>query len=524
MTTFTRCYIVLDAKGHPVGVAKTPTEAGNMAEAVAGPKRPALWLATSGDDNAARDNSSTDPAAMPQMAFDQSGIGSIDFAEAYNMDPKEVGDAVTGILRAEKLGRLRAGKADKKSTAYEDSIARAQEYRQSANAAGAALVAQNTKTEKMTQVLLDGRWMNAGARGVSLAPARISFLEADPNWKAQREKVIARNPKETEEARAYRAIRSEWSKEQKQRTFCVGSVPACRAACLVGTGKNVVLDVRSDDTTLAANDSTNYRAKIHRSLLLQHHPLAFMNVLIRGFTKWVKDANKSNIVPFGRLNVLSDLPWELICPEFFEHFKQIQFYDYTKVPGRQTPSNYHLTFSWSSPGTLPWVLSEMERGRNVAVPFYHPDNRAAFASEMGSEKTKAGVSKHPRTFLGVPVISGDAHDLRPLDQEHPLAANGPVVVGLRFKPPVALNTASGAKRARSDFGSFVVNAYEVPSDDGEPLYVATQVPAYTAAGDTFIREDAGPIEAANQAFDERVAEEQRVTRLSASLPLYRNPQ
>lgn len=114
---------------------------------------------------------------------------------------------------------------------------------------------------------------------------------------------------------------------------------------------------------------------------------------------------------FVRLNVLSDLPWELIWPELFERLGDVCFYDYTKVAGREPPPNYDLTFSYS--GTN-WRLSESElaAGRRCAVVF--------FADRAGK--------RFPETWRGYRVVPGDDHDIRPLDPPG-------VVVGLNYKTP-----------------------------------------------------------------------------------------
>jgi hypothetical protein len=95
-----------------------------------------------------------------------------------------------------------------------------------------------------------------------------------------------------------------------------------------------------------------------------------------------------------------------------------RFYDGTDNPGR--PGNYHLTFSRSerNQGACRHVLAA---DHNVAVVF----RRVPF----------------PATFWGYPVIDGDAHDLRFLDQS-------PCVVGLRAR----------GKGARTDRTGFVVDA------------------------------------------------------------------
>lgn len=108
------------------------------------------------------------------------------------------------------------------------------------------------------------------------------------------------------------------------------------------------------------------------------------------------------VPPSVRLNVLSDYVWELICPDLFEVFggrstfngtrmPYVQFYDYTKIPGRwpkeirdlvadhlgmppnnshMLPENYHITFSFSgTKGSL--NLSEIQNwaGQNTTFVF-----------------------------------------------------------------------------------------------------------------------------------------------------------
>jgi|TARA_R110000850_G_scaffold268320_1_gene399769 hypothetical protein len=102
--------------------------------------------------------------------------------------------------------------------------------------------------------------------------------------------------------------------------------------------------------------------------------------------------------PVIRLNGTSDKSWLDIIREFPE----IQFYDYTKVYNRvakDLPSNYHLTLSYS--GANPEYASKVE----------------AFATKYQANLAVVFRDKNniPHTYLGRPVISGDADDLRFLD-------------------------------------------------------------------------------------------------------------
>lgn len=448
MPTFNRGFLVLDAHGRMVGIASGPDEAGEIAEAASG-KQPALWLAaTLPDEPPPRRNHSEPSESVALRAWRASGVPKVDFDRALRMRlTTEIREAYNDIRIDQGLPPY--SKAEMRNI---------------------KLVSSNAKTSKVAYPTRRGeKVVKAGCEGVSLAPARISFEEAKRDWREQRRSLV--------------------TDDTLGHTFCLRSVKECRAACLVGTGQNAIPfgDVERHGER---RDTHNYRSKIHRSLLLRRHPEAFVALVVKGFHRWRNKAKAGGAIPFGRLNVLSDLPWELICPEIFDHFKDIHFYDYTKVPGRGPRARalgYHLTFSWSNPHLLDEMVMEMNAGHNLAVPFFHPDNRAA------SGQCPHGRSVLPKSFLGVPVISGDTHDLRPLDEEHPLAAGGPMIVGLRFKEPSVLDVAgSGAKRSRTEFGAFVVDVYETQADDGSTVYVGSQVPAYTQHGRRWILETADP--------------------------------
>ena len=94
----------------------------------------------------------------------------------------------------------------------------------------------------------------------------------------------------------------------------------------------------------------------------------------------------------------------------FAAFSNIQFYDYTKIPGRKVKDipNYHLTFSEADGNALE-TLNAIRAGMNVATVF-------------GIKKN----SPMPEIWNGLPVFNGDDSDLRFLDPKG-------VVVGLYAK-------------------------------------------------------------------------------------------
>ena len=162
---------------------------------------------------------------------------------------------------------------------------------------------------------------------------------------------------------------------------CQGSSAGCRAGCLFYAGQG-----RFDNVQ---------RARVAKTRLFFQHRETFRAMLYADIERAQQIARKRRARLAVRLNVLSDLPWERIFPDLFERFSDVQFYDYTKVAGRTTPANYHLTFSRSEVNDVD-AKRELMAGRNVTVVFR--------SKEL------------PRAWNGVPVVSGDTHDLRFLDK------------------------------------------------------------------------------------------------------------
>lgn len=175
---------------------------------------------------------------------------------------------------------------------------------------------------------------------------------------------------------------------------CPMRSPGCTAACLYTAGRGSFSNVQE--------------ARIAKTKRFFEDRPAFLADLSWSVAALIRKAKRENMVPVVRLNGTSDIPWENVFPQLFETFPDVQFYDYTKRPGRTTPANYHLTFSRSETNDET-VKTECAAGRNVA---------AVFATAKGAPL--------PATFHGVPVVDGDLSDLRFLD------AAG-VVVGLRAK-------------------------------------------------------------------------------------------
>jgi hypothetical protein len=194
------------------------------------------------------------------------------------------------------------------------------------------------------------------------------------------------------------------------REVCPFRSPGCSAACLMYAGNPMYFKAKN-------------QARIKKTNLYFDKRDLYFNILALEIHKALADAEKAKMDPSFRLNGTSDIPYEIKKFKLYDWvsdkigrkakglttiidlFKDVQFYDYTKIPGRNPPKNYHLTFSESEINSA-HVAAEIKRGRNIASVF-----------------PRKNV---PDTHLGLPVIDGDEHDYRPAD------AQG-VVVGLKVK-------------------------------------------------------------------------------------------
>ena len=136
----------------------------------------------------------------------------------------------------------------------------------------------------------------------------------------------------------------------------------------------------------------------------------FMAQLFKDLTRFETYCAKRDLKPCVRLNGKSDIRFETILIDgktIFDHFPEIQFYDYTKIANRKCDhiANYDLTFSYSeaNPAYAKQVNIALERGLNIAVVFRDKD-------------------QIPETFLGLPVINGDKNDMRFQDPKQSVVA------------------------------------------------------------------------------------------------------
>ena len=177
---------------------------------------------------------------------------------------------------------------------------------------------------------------------------------------------------------------------------CASASTGCAASCLNSAG-------------MGAFNSTQ-AARIKKTQWLFNDRLDFMAKLVKETRRIMRKAFRQDMTPAFRLNLTSDVRWELIpvtvdgveYPNVMSAFPDRQFYDYTKHRNRigreNIPANYHLTFSRSEDVSLDECVGMIDAGTNVAIVFDVPKDQAL-----------------PTTFMGRPVIDGRVTDLRFLD-------------------------------------------------------------------------------------------------------------
>ena len=195
---------------------------------------------------------------------------------------------------------------------------------------------------------------------------------------------------------------------------------SCIDGCLHTSGRAGIIKTGETTNTILA-------ARERKAQLFYTDRDAFMALLFKDVAKLIAECAKTGAQPCIRLNGTTDIRWELILVDgknIFEHFPQVQWYDYTKIANRKVShiKNYHLTWSYSKANAAYAKMFDIaiEQGMNVAVVFRN--------------KVK------PAAFNGLPVIDGDKDDLRFLDPQG-------VIVGLYAKG-----------KAKKDTSGFVVDA------------------------------------------------------------------
>lgn len=204
---------------------------------------------------------------------------------------------------------------------------------------------------------------------------------------------------------------------------CPKRTTGCTAGCLNTAGRGGMF--RKGENTNVIQE-----ARKRKTQLFFEDRGTFMTLLVADIRLAIKQSSKQGMIPVFRLNGTSDLAWEkypvvvdgIEYSNVFNAFRNVQFYDYTKILGRKVQNipNYHLTFSAADGNDLD-VSRAMSAGMNVAVVFGVPKSQDL-----------------PTDYQGRVVFNGDESDLRFLDPSG-------VVVGLYAKGKAKKDTSGFVK-------------------------------------------------------------------------------
>jgi hypothetical protein len=176
---------------------------------------------------------------------------------------------------------------------------------------------------------------------------------------------------------------------------------SCVKTCLEGAGQGGLSDMPN-------------RARGWKTAMLAEMPLHFLRLLVHevdGLIRMVPAKRADGWMVALRLNVFSDLRWELIAPWLISRATDggVSVYDYTKGRGHRdevlcSSLGYDLSFSVDE-------RTSDEQARVMRRPV------VVFACRVG---------QLPATWMGRPVVDGDVSDARFLDSPD-------AVVGLAYK-------------------------------------------------------------------------------------------
>ena len=174
-------------------------------------------------------------------------------------------------------------------------------------------------------------------------------------------------------------------------------IAGCAAPCLRWAGRGPMLSVVN-----GRQSKLDY---------LYSDRLGFISQLKREISNFERVCSRAGVIPYVRLNVISDVRWESSAyGEIPQSFPNVNFYDYSKVANRlnKTPDNYKLMFSYSP-----------------AVKFQDQVRLAMSANVPMSAVFYPAI---PDTFLGAKVINGDNSDIENLKYSYPN-----YIIGLKYK-------------------------------------------------------------------------------------------
>jgi len=198
------------------------------------------------------------------------------------------------------------------------------------------------------------------------------------------------------------------SSDQSGFNVCPMASQGCKKACLYSSGHGAFNNVQ--------------QGRINKTRWYIQERDTFLNQIRKEINAFIIKAKNKNLTPCIRLNGTSDISWEKTG--LIEEYKNIQWYDYTKIYKRalsfvngELPSNYHLTYSLNEDNRNN-AFDILNRGGNIS---------AVFRKEL------------PKKYNGFKVVNADDSDLRFLDGDN-------IIAGLLAKG-----------KAKKDFSGFVLD-------------------------------------------------------------------
>jgi len=172
---------------------------------------------------------------------------------------------------------------------------------------------------------------------------------------------------------------------------CPMASVGCKASCLFTAGRGQM--------------GTVQKGRINKTLWYFLERKSFMEQLRKEIRRHIKRCIKKGYTPAVRLNGTSDIDWSI--HGLFEEFKEVQFYDYTKVYKRalkfvnkEYPKNYHLTYSLNEDNKKE-AFTILKKGGNISAVFRN--------------------KKLPKVYNGFKVINADKSDVRFKDPKYVIA-------------------------------------------------------------------------------------------------------
>jgi hypothetical protein len=256
-----------------------------------------------------------------------------------------------------------------------------------------------------------------------------------------------------------KGLSKEDRRQYESHNWCVGSSWACRVSCLVRTGNNVTQE--------------NAVSKYAKSAALLGDPVAFCAALAmncKSFADGQASVGKKATI---RLNMLADVPWEVVFPDLFEMVPHARYYDYTKVGihNRNIPSNYDLTFSFNGENEELCKMA-LEAKHRIAVVMVSPDatRKPSVKDQRVTYEEAIEVfgreMKNPFGAKGTyQFVDGNSDDFRPMDP-------APSIVFLSYKAPKGVDEVDQEQiRYRSGFAIPVGHERDPSKRGPSPEYV-----------------------------------------------------